>query len=345
MADTRTTRDGLSRLRVWTLAFLALVATLVVAPAARAHGTRSVSVDVTEFASGRAVVHLRSSEPGDLAQVHAVFGAPCTEAPAEEEGDTVTMVACPGSLTGQHVTVLGLGPIVSEAILIVSLQDGEHLSRVLTASEPSFTLPAAQSGLAIARSYVRLGVVHILTGYDHLLFLLALVLLLRRPRAVLVAETAFTVSHSVSFSATALGLVHLSAAAAEAAIALSLVLVALDIGHAPEAPGPARDARERDGAFMALVFGLVHGLGFAGGLRDIGLPDVHVSLALAGFAAGVELGQVTFLVVALLALQLARKRLAPARIEAGTRWGYMLIGSIASYWLIERTLVLIASHV
>ncbi len=279
---------------------------------------------------------MRATAPEDASKVRAVFAAPCVSAAGEAEGDEardVVTVACPGSLAGSRVTVEGLGPILSEAILIVSLHDGARLSRVLTEGDPSFTLPSAQGALAVARGYVRLGVVHILTGYDHLLFLLSLVLLLRRPRAVLLAETAFTASHSLSFSATALGLVRVSAPAAEAAIALSLVLVALDVGR------PGAGASVRGGAAMAFVFGLVHGLGFAGGLSEVGLPDAHVPLALVGFAAGVEAGQVAFLAVALLALHLASRHLLPRRVEAVARWGALLVGGVASYWLIERTLV------
>ncbi len=309
----------------------ALLATLLVATVSSAHGTRSVSVEVTEVAPGNAVIHVRASTPGDVA--HATLAAPCTTAPADAEG--VTRVECPGSLAGQRISVEGLGPILSEAILLVSLHDGQRLSRVLTVDEPAFTLPSAQTGPALAASYVRLGVAHILTGYDHLLFLLSLVLLLRRPRAVLLAETAFTVSHSLSFSATALGLIHVSAPAAEAAIALSLVLVALDIGKDPGG-GSARE-----GAALAFVFGLVHGLGFAGGLSEIGLPDHDVSLALVGFAAGVEVGQVAFLAVVLVALHLARRQLARVRFEPAAA---VLIGGVASCWLLERTLVVLSSR-
>jgi hydrogenase/urease accessory protein HupE len=199
-----------------------------------------------------------------------------------------------------------------------------------------------QSGASIAAGYVRLGFEHILTGYDHLLFLTALVLLLRRPRAVLLAETAFTISHSLSFSATALGLVRVSAPAAEAAIALSLVLVALDIGKDGDASnaGGGVGANAKKGAAMAFVFGLVHGLGFAGGLREIGLPEQHVPLALAGFAAGVEVGQVAFLAVVLLLVHLAVRRVPRARFEPALA---AVIGAVASYWLVERTLVLFSN--
>jgi hydrogenase/urease accessory protein HupE len=194
----------------------------------------------------------------------------------------------------------------------------------------------------VCRSYVKLGVVHILTGYDHLLFLVGLVLLLRRARAVLLAETAFTISHSLSFSGTATGLLRVSAPAAEAAIALSLILLALDIGK-PE--GASVRLLQRQGIVMAFVFGLVHGLGFAGGLREIGLPEAHVPLALLGFASGVEVGQVAFLLVMLALLSLAERALARHRVEAGIRLGSVAIGSLATYWFLERTLVLLSSRV
>jgi hydrogenase/urease accessory protein HupE len=325
------------------VAIVALVLSLCQVTLARAHGTRSVTVDVTEAGPGKAIVRLRSTlAPKDVKGVRALLSPPCSTAPAEQSGEDVTLADCPGGVRGVEVRVQGLGPILSEAILIVSLADGERITRVLTAGEPSFVLPAAQTAFMTARSYVKLGVVHILTGYDHLLFLVGLVLLLRRARAVLLAETAFTISHSLSFSGTATGLVRVSAPAAEAAIALSLILLALDIGK-PE--GASAHRVERQGIVMAFVFGLVHGLGFAGGLREIGLPEAHVPLALVGFAGGVELGQVAFLLVALALLSVAERGLARHRVEAGIRLGSLAIGSLATYWLVERTLALLSSRV
>src|SRR5262249_44334900 len=143
--------------------------------------------------------------------------------------------------------------------------------------------------LDVAAEYVERGVVHIMTGADHLMFLFLLVLLLKtKLRAILLAESAFTLSHSISFSLTALGLLKVAAPAAEACIALSLLLLALDVGG-DKVTGP------RSAALTALIFGSVHGLGFAGGLRELGLPDRHVATALVGFGAGVELGQIVFL--------------------------------------------------
>ena len=305
-----------------------LIATLVALPAG-AHGTRSVTIDLDEVEPGKGVIHVRTSKPGDAVRVKV--GEPCR---GEGAGEAMT-VSCPGSMAGAKLSVEGLGPIVNEAIVAATLHDGTRLSRVLTAEANEIEIPAKARGIDVARSYVKLGVAHILGGADHLLFLLALALLLKRVRAVIWAETAFTVSHSLSFSATALGLVHVSSAAAEACIALSLVLVALDIGRSGGAPNA------RHGAAVAFVFGLVHGLGFAGGLREIGLPDRDVAMALVGFAGGVEIGQVAFLAALLAALHVARRWSAIAKVESAAA---LLIGGLASYWLLERTLVCLGAR-
>jgi hypothetical protein len=238
-------------------------------------------------------------------------------------------VTCDGALEGADVVVTGLGPIVQEAVLLYRFADGRTGSALITVDRPSHTLPPIRSAVEVAAAYVGLGFEHVLGGYDHLLFLLLLVLQLRGVRAVLAAEAAFTLSHTASFSAAALGLVHVTPIAAEATIALSLVLMALDVK-----PGVTRPAAR--GAWMALVFGLVHGLGFAGGLSELGVPDTAVGFALAGFALGVEAGQVLFLaaVVAVLgALSRTRLEWALPRLEA---LAVPVLGGISMSWLMAR---------
>ena len=326
------------------VASLVLGVVLLFSGRAAAHGVRTPSIDVTEVAPGIAAVRVREVLPGD--GVRATFAQPCVTS-ADGEGDVET-TRCPASLVGHRLSVDGLGPVFPEAIVVVTLLSGDRTSHVVTAAAPAFEIAGTPAGLALGEGYVWLGVKHILTGYDHLLFLLGLVFLLRRPRSVMIAESAFTVSHSVSFSAAALGMVHVSPAAAEAAIALSLVLVALDIGRTPIPP------RARDGAAVAFLFGFVHGLGFAGGLSEIGVPDHDVAFSLLGFAAGVELGQVAFLALVLLSAAPAahvtrdvRSRLADglrrARVPLPrTPLPALLIGGISAYWLIERLLACFA---
>jgi len=178
------------------------------------------------------MLHVRTQLPDD--QIGVGISGPCTaealgDAPTLAQGSHSLRVECPGPVAGALLSISGLGPIVSEAIVLYSFADGRTGSAVLRAAAPTLRLPATASRLDVAQSYVGSGVAHILAGYDHLLFLLLLVFNLRRVRSVLLAETAFTVSHSISFSATALGVVHVSPAAAEACIALSLVLMALGL--------------------------------------------------------------------------------------------------------------------
>ena len=205
----------------------------------------------------------------------------------------------------------------------------------MRSEEPRFELRAAGSGWSIAWQYARLGVRHILTGTDHLLFLALLVLSLRRVRSVLLAESAFTLSHSLSFSATALGWIHMSSAAAEACIALSLVLLAADVRVRGAPPRAAR------GAWLALVFGLVHGLGFAGGLREIGLPDGAVASALLSFGAGVEVGQVAFLAALLALLHLVRRASQLSRLNLVAVYA---AGALSAYGLFERVILCVADR-
>jgi len=299
---------------------------------AQAHAMRSGSLRIEASSDGRALVELRQSV--DHSGVAVVVPEGCTSAPIDElSSDRVQTlsVQCDGSIEGRVFGLRGLGPILEDATLFVRFADGRTAAHLLTRDAPTWALPNAQNPWEIAKSYVRLGVVHIATGADHLAFLALLVLLLRRPRAVLVAESAFTVSHSLSFTATALGWVHVPSSAAEACIAFSLLLLALDVPLRGEAPPSARR-----GAWMAFVFGLVHGLGFAGGLRELGVPDRHVALAMLGFAGGVELGQIAFLALVLVAVHLvARVRLEPQLRRASVH----VLGALSSFWLIERVVV------
>lgn len=311
--------------------FLLVLLIVAVATPASAHGMRTAYLEVVEVQGGRATVHLRLTAPDPSLGMNV--GAGCaldSTGDAQSLFNRAWLLDCPGGVTGHTLSFRGLGPIVSEIVVWTSFADGTTSSRIVRADQPQFDLRSGASGWSVVREYLRLGVVHILTGYDHLLFLLLLVLLLQRARSVLLAETAFTLSHSLSFSATALGWIHVSSSAAEACIALSLVLLASDVNVRG---APARAWR---GAGMAFVFGLVHGLGFAGGLREIGLPEHAVAPALVSFGAGVELGQVAFLAVVLGGLHLARRVSALPHLKLATVYA---TGALSAYWLFERTVV------
>jgi len=331
----------MSRTRTTLVTLVALVVTMLVAtPRASAHAMLSAYIEIVERTPGRALVTVRAQVPvtGLRVIVEGSGGGAgsCTlEAAGEGGGSSSQALVCPGSVAGAALRIEGLGTILSEAVVFTSLADGTSSTTLATREHPTFSLPVAgATALGVARQYVGLGLRHIATGFDHLLFLVGLVVVLRRVRAVLVAETAFTLSHSISFSASALGWVHVSPSAVEACIALSLVLVALE---AMRGSTLSTSAATRRGAGLAFVFGLVHGLGFAGGLAEIGLPARAIPAALAGFACGVELGQVAFLALVLAVFALARRA---TKGEAATRVlttaATYAVGAIGCYWLFER---------
>ncbi|HRI65775.1 MAG TPA: HupE/UreJ family protein, partial [Polyangium sp.] len=287
------------------LALLLVVFGLVCPARTEAHGMRTAYVEVVEHAPGRAIVRFRTSVETEAAPN---FPAGCeirkplgneSAAPNQSsnvlvrDGSTYVM-HCDGPLAGRTFGVNGLGETISEAVVWVTQSDGLTSSHMLTPAEGTLRIPARSSARMTFGEYVPLGARHIFSGADHLLFLLLLVLSLRKVKPVLIAETAFTLSHGLSFSAAALGWIHVSKEATEACIAMSLLLLALDVQR-KDRPPPS----DHSVALLALVFGLVHGLGFAGGMTELGMPAEHVGWALLGFGMGVEVGQIAFLAVAL----------------------------------------------
>jgi len=202
--------------------------------------------------------------------------------------------------------------------------------------EPRFVVTASPDAYEVVQTYTLLGIEHILTGFDHLLFVLALLILVKGTRRLIATITAFTVAHSLTLFAATLGWVHVPGPPVEAAIALSIVFVAAEIVHGRQGmPG----LTERYPWVIAFAFGLLHGLGFAGALAEVGLPQNAIPLALLFFNVGVELGQLVFIGAILLLLAAAR-RLAAGFDLAVPRWWWRippyLIGGLASFWVFER---------
>jgi hypothetical protein len=318
---------------------LALAGLFAVVPRlARAHPMRSAYVEVVEIEPSRARVTLRSPFPEGGLSVGTQ--APCALEPAAELGPDVRVLACPNTVAGAAIRVEGLGPILSEAVVWSTLADGVSGSSLLTRGRPIAFLPRARgSRFAVVADYVGFGWRHILGGFDHLLFLLGLVVVQRRVRYVLAAETAFTVSHSVTFAANALGWIRVASAPVECCIAVSLVIVALEAAR--RATAETRPPSYLTGASLAFAFGLVHGLGFAGGLSEIGLPEQAIGPALVGFAGGVEFGQVAFLAVVLALFALADRLARRARVFSRgplvlTTAATYAVGSVGCFWFYER---------
>jgi hypothetical protein len=237
-----------------------------------------------------------------------------------------------GSLVGETITIDGLSSIPIDVILQIILADGsQHLS-ILRPASASFTVPARASKIAVAFSYWKIGTIHILEGFDHLLFVLALMLLVPKHWMLFKTITAFTVAHSISLGLATLGVVNMPPGPTEAVIALSILFLAVEIIHKRQG---RRCITEQYPWAVAFAFGLFHGLGFAGALAEVGLPQQEIPLALLMFNAGVETGQIMF-VSAVLLFMAAVTRLPISWPQGSWRLAPYAIGSVAAFWVIQR---------
>ncbi len=250
------------------------------------------------------------------------------------------VLRCESGLEGREFVVNGLDATQTDVLLRVDFLDGRSFTHRLVPEEPSVEIPVAASTFDVVITYLVLGVEHILLGIDHLLFVLALVLMVRGWRALLITITSFTVAHSITLAAASLGFVYVPSAPVEAIIALSILFLATELARREqrsELPQHA-DLASRAPWLVAFSFGLLHGFGFAGALSEIGLPANAIPLSLLFFNVGVEIGQLVF-VACILALGWATRALAlrlPRWLPQLTAYA---IGSVAAFWLFERTLV------
>ena len=275
---------------------------------------------------GDARLALEPEFSGDTKRISEVV----TRRPPGAAVQTWTVIS--PALRGQTLSIRGLEATMTDALVRIEFVDGTSWTQRLTARQPSAAIPVREAAFAVAGVYLTLGIEHILTGVDHLLFVLALLIITCGGWKLVKTVTAFTVSHSITLTAATLGFVHVPQRPVEAVIALSIVFVAAEILH-------RRRGREgitsRAPWVVALTFGLLHGLGFAGALSDIGLPQGNIPLALLFFSFGVETGHFLFIGTVLSLITLARraKLIAP-------RWAELVptyaIGGVAMFWLIQR---------
>jgi len=241
-------------------------------------------------------------------------------------------VQCRGGLAGSTIHIEGLTATLTDVLVRVERLDGSSQVTRVMSSSPSFVFETMPRHFEVARTYLLLGIEHILTGIDHLLFVSGLLLLVTGTRRLLLTVSAFTLSHTVTLTLATLGFVHVSPAPVEAVIALSILFVAWEVLRKDSNPN---GLAQRKPWLVAFSFGLLHGLGFAGGLSAAGLPTAHIPLALGFFSAGVEVGHFSFVGSALLIIGALRRWLS--RLP---RWSWRIppfaIGSCASFWLIAR---------
>ena len=245
------------------------------------------------------------------------------------------VVGCPGGLPGGTVTVAGLENTRTDVLLRIASPGGAPFTTRLTPAGTGTAIPAAPAAGDVALTYFVLGVEHILEGWDHLLFVFALTLLIPGLRQLFFAVTAFTVAHSITLAAATFGLAAPDPQPVEAIIALSIVFLAAELVHSSRSGAPRLSTRWP--WLVTFAFGLLHGFGFAGALQEIGLPADAVPLALLAFNLGVEAGQLVFIAVVMSAAAAMRFLAADGSAVTATR-PYLAygIGCIASFWLFER---------
>lgn len=243
-------------------------------------------------------------------------------------------VHCKKPLAGRAIGLAGLENTISDVLVRVAPMGEPVQASRLTPTDTMTEVKARADAWNVARTYLALGVQHILTGYDHLLFVVSLVLLLRGGWRIIKTVTAFTLAHSITLAGAALGYFSLPQAPVESVIALSIIFLAVEIAKAR--PGQFRLSEQYPWA-VSFSFGLLHGFGFAGALKEIGLPHGEVPAALLSFNIGVEIGQLVIVGCAVTAVTLIGW-IAPSRLRPATLTAAYVIGALASGWFINRTL-------
>ena len=308
---------------------LLLCLTILLGAGLHAHEMTITELKMQEFAKGEFIWSwgspAKSKPVGD--ELKAAWPEGC-------KAETKVLRCSAQSLPGTFA-IKGLGDAYSAVVLRITYVGGQERVYTLSASQPQVRLMASavdeRSAAEIASAYVLMGVEHILSGIDHLFFVVSLLFLVGFRKQLVWTITAFTVAHSITLALSALGWLGLRPAPVEATIALSIVLVCIEV------LSPRRSMSKRWSSLVSFGFGLVHGLGFAGALKEIGLPDNYFFLSLLGFNLGVELGQLLVLAIAWLAYRVIRGRAFAAPSRKAILY---VIGSVAAYWTILRTIAI-----
>ncbi len=310
------------------------------ANSASAHALDPGYLEIRQIASGTWSVHWRKPDVnGQPMAIRAVLPDSCTPArgpdPFSDGRAWVSswVVECSEGIAGQSIAIEGLEAQQNDVLVRLHPFGVAPTTLRFTSDTAVQNIPAEQTTWSVFAAYFQLGFEHILEGWDHLLFVFALFILVRDAWSLVGAVTAFTLAHSITLALATFGVLNVPGPPVEAVIALSIVFLAMEIVKGRE--GQFRLSEQKPW-IVCFGFGLLHGLGFAGALADIGLPSNDIPAALLAFNLGVEAGQLSF--VAALALLVAIWRLIalPISQKATVAIAYG-IGSVSMYWLIERT--------
>jgi len=315
------------------------VVVLLGACTAQAHEARPGYLELWERGTGHYDVFWKQPVAGELAlRISPEFPSGCL-LDHDESSDLLSdslltrfSVQCPWDLSGRTITIAGLELTLTDALVRFHHRNGTEETHLARSSAPSIQLGVSRGVTAGATAYLLLGIVHILAGIDHLLFVLGLLLLVRDRRMLLETVTAFTVAHSITLAlATASHLVP-PLEPLNAAIALSILFVGVEVLRSQRG---ADSLTLRHPWVVAFAFGLVHGFGFASGLIAAGMPHAGIALALLLFNVGVEIGQLGFILL-LLALAAAFRQLQIRWPHPAEIFPAYLVGVLGAAWSIER---------
>ena len=323
------------------LVFLVLfVSNTIVAVPSGAHEGRPIYVEVNETEAG--VFALRWKIPPVLTQSEiptiTVTGNQCapTAPPTTPSFVGRRLFRCADKTRPSQInlTYVGANPVLSTLVLFREL-GGESHSFLAPPSDRSIELPAKPDFRTVVQTYGLGGFTHILDGYDHLLFVFCLMLLIGDVRRILWAVTGFTIGHSITLGLTAFSGVSLAPDFVEPLIAFSIVLLA-----AEKRTGRDDALIVRYPVVLASCFGLLHGFGFGGALAEIGLPYNSKLQALAFFNLGVEAGQILFIVCVLIAAKIGKLAVRTVAetpsYDLPLKLAVNFAGLLAGYWTIER---------
>lgn len=313
---------------------------LMLALEAAAHEVRPALLTVAEVSSDRYLVRWKVPAKGDRRlAIEPVFAARCVE-----EGDRVEAFAagasvmswyvdCPGGLAETEIGFSNLPRTMTDVLVQMTFLDGRYYTGLVRPSNPVFRVPKRDSEASVFGSYLVLGIEHILFGWDHLMFVLGLVLVVTDGRRLIWAITGFTVAHSLTLALAMLDVVRVPGPPVEAVVALSIVLLAVEALRYRRS-GVDTFAIRAPWA-VSMVIGLVHGLGFARALSEYGLPAYAKLVSLFAFNLGVEVGQLAF-VVSLVLLGAAARRVALPAVPRMRFAAACFVGVLGAFWLVER---------
>lgn len=234
-------------------------------------------------------------------------------------------------IAGKTLKINGLRKTLIDVLVNIEYSNDEKVTFMLQPDRDSMIIPGKTTTAQVIKTYSILGIEHILSGIDHLLFVLALILITRGKWKIVKTITAFTLAHSITLSLAVLGYVNFPSAPVEAVIALSIVFLAIEL---LTLINKKETLTSKKPWLVAFTFGLLHGFGFAGALSDIGLPQNDIPFALGFFNVGVELGQLVFVIAVLTVIKiLSIKKDWPMYTKKIPAYA---IGSVAAFWMIER---------